>query len=107
LAPTAAVNLLQSDASRTLDALRATLADATRRSHLARERNQQQTVELLDTLSRLVESYNVTGIQRETVSDLIEDGIESTLRLHDEASLAEGDFDRVIAMLEKLASNKT
>jgi CheY-like chemotaxis protein len=103
----AAVNLLQSDASRTLDALRATLADATRRSHLARERNQQQTVELLDTLSRLVESYNVTGIQRETVSDLIEDGIESTLRLHDEASLAEGDFDRVIAMLEKLASNKT
>jgi DNA-binding response OmpR family regulator len=107
LAATAAVSHLQADAGRTLDALRTALDDATRRAHAARTHNQQHTIELFDTLGRLIESFNITPIQNDTIHHMIEEGIDESLRLFDEAALAEGDFDRVIAMLEKLAKNKT
>jgi len=104
---TAAVSLLQIDASHTLDALHVALADATQRAHAARENSQHHTVELLNTLGRMIDSFNVTPIQRDTIHDLLYDGIDVTLRLYDETALAEGDFERVILMLEKLTKNKT
>jgi CheY-like chemotaxis protein len=104
---TTAVGLLQADARHTLDMLRTTLTDAAGRAHAARENNQHHTVELLDTLGRLIDSFNVTPIQRDTIHDLLHDGIEVALRHYDESALAEGDFERVIFMLEKLAKSKT
>ena len=107
LAATAAVGSLQADAAHTLVALRESLAKAIRRSHDAREQNRRHTTELLDTVGSLANSYNLTNIQRETLHDVLHEGNETALKFHDEASLAEQDFSRVIAMLEKLADNKT
>jgi len=102
-----ALGSLQADASQTLSALRTLLADATNRVHIARQHNQHHMIELFDTLARLIDSYQVTQMQRDTIREMIEDGIEESLRLNDEAALAEGDFTRVIALLEKLANNNT
>ena len=107
LAATAAVGFWQADAAHTLLALRESLASAIRRAHDAREQNRRHTVELLDTVGSLANSYNLTNIQRETLHDVLYEGNETALKFHEEASLAERDFSRVIAMLEKLANNKT
>lgn len=106
LAATAVVGSLQADAAHTLVALRASLANAILRSHDAREQIRRHTTELLDTVGSLANSYNLTNIQRETLHDVLHEGNETALQFHDEASLAEQDFSRVIAMLEKLANNK-
>lgn len=106
LAAESTVDSLQADAAHTLVSLQAILADAAGRAQRARENNHQYTIELLDTLIRLIESYNLTEIQRETLRDLIHEGWEQSLRLQEDAALPEGDFAHVIAMLEKLASNK-
>lgn len=104
---TALLGLLQADAHRTLDALRAALADAAQRAHAARENSQRHTIELVGTVGRLIDSFSVTPIQRDTIHDLLYDGIDVALRHFDESADAEGDFERVILMLEKLAKSKT
>lgn len=101
------LSILQADATQTLTALRTLLSEAAQRMHVARQQNQHHTVELLDSLARLVDSYQMTQIQRDTMREMIEEGIDESLRLHDEAALAEGDFTRVIALLEKLANSNT
>lgn len=106
LAAAEKVGLLQTDAGRTLDSLRATLAQATARAQRAREHNQQHLTDLLDTLMGLIESYNVTEIQRDTLRDMIHEGVEESHRQQEEMMLAEGEFAHVIALLEKLADNK-
>jgi CheY-like chemotaxis protein len=98
---------LQVDAKQTLASLRALLADATHRVHTCRQHSQQHVIEMFDTLTRLIDSYQITQIQRDTICEMIEEGIEESLRLHDESALAEGDFTRVIALLEKLANSNT
>lgn len=102
-----AIGSLQTDARQTLAALRTLLADATNRVHLARQHNHYHMIELFNTLARLIDSYQVTQVQRDTIREVIEEGIEESLRLSDEAALAEGDFTRVIALLEKLANTNT
>ena len=54
----------------------------------------------------LIESYNVTEIQRDTLRDMIHEGMEESHRQQEEMMLAEGEFAHVIALLEKLADNK-
>lgn len=103
----ATVGALQANAAHTLETLRTTLNDAVQRAHALREQNRRHTVELLDTLGRLIECYNLTTIQRETIQEMIRDGIDVSLGYHDEAAWAEGDFARVVAMLENLARDKT
>lgn len=107
LEASAIVGLMKSDAGHTLDALHVALTDAANRIQAARTESQQHIVEALDTLGRVIESFNITSIQRDTIRDMIQDGIDGALKHYDEAALAEGDFARVIAMLEKLAKNKT
>lgn len=99
-----ALVLLQSNARHALTVLHDALADAADRAHLARQDNQRHTVELLTTLSRLIEGFELTPFQRETIDELIQEGIEEALAHYDESALAEGDFARVIAMLEQLAT---
>jgi len=99
----AALGNMKSDAVRALAVLRNTLAEATARAQAARQNNQYHTVELLDTLSRLVDGFDLTPVQRETISDLIHEGAEQSLRHYDESAHVESDFENIVGMLEKLA----
>lgn len=98
---------LQSDARHTLARLQHLLADAAQRVHVSRQHNQRHMGELFDTLIGLIESYQVTDIQRETLRDVIAEGLDRSMQLQDEAALAEGDFIHIIDLLENLANGKT
>jgi hypothetical protein len=105
----AKVHHLQEGAAETLLMLRKIVAAGASRTMTARRQNQQVTMELLEVLGGLIESLNVTDIQRETLQQTIEDGMESLARVHEEAVLADDQFASVITSLQSLvvAAGKT
>lgn len=106
IAATETIVRLHDEATRTLDALRNTLAETNRRAQDARQNAQRQTIDTLDGLGRMIQGYQITDIQRETIEHTIEDGMEDLLRLYDVASVAETDFSRVVTMLERMAHER-
>ena len=98
----AKVHHLQEGAAETLLMLRKIVAAGASRTMTARRQNQQVTMELLEVLGGLIESLNVTDIQRETLQQTIEDGMESLARVHEEAVLADDQFASVITSLQSL-----
>ncbi|MBK6637270.1 MAG: response regulator [Rhodocyclaceae bacterium] len=103
IAATDTIVRMHDEVTRTLQALRHTLAETNRRAQDARQNAQRQTIDTLEGLGRMIQSFSITDIQRETVEHTIEDGIEDLLRLYDVASIAETDFSRVVTMLERMA----
>lgn len=96
---------MHGEATRTLSELRTTLSETNRRAQEARQSAQHQTIETLESLGRLIGSYNVTDIQRETIEQTIEESLEELLHLYDVASSAETDFGRVVTMLERMVQD--
>lgn len=105
----AKVHHLQEGAAETLLMLRKIVAAGASRTMTARRQNQQVTMELLEVLGGLIESLNVSDIQRETLQQTIEDGMESLARVNEEAVLADDQFASVITSLQGLvnAAGKT
>ncbi len=106
IAATETIVRLHGEATRTLEALRNTLAETNRRVQEARQNAQRQTIDTLDGLGRMIQSFNITDTQREIIEHSIEDGMEDLLRLYDVASVAETDFSRVVTMLERMAHER-
>lgn len=99
----AQVDRLQDDARATLAMLRTVLAEAAGRNVAARRKGQQLTMELLERLGRMFEAIDVSDAQRDQLQRTIEDGMDGLAQVGDEALVADKEFSRVLASLEKLS----
>lgn len=105
LLATARADGLANSAAQTLGMLEKVLSDAAAHTRAVRRRGQQQTMEMLDMLGRMIEGLDLNDLQRQTLHHTIEDGIEALAHLNEEAALADDQFAQVIARLRAMSAH--
>ena len=105
LLATARADGLANSAAQTLGMLEKVLSDAAAHTRAVRRRGQQQTMEMLDMLGRMIEGLDLNDLQRQTLHHTIEDGIEALANLNEEAALADDQFAQVIARLRAMSAH--